>query len=266
MSGGPVLSFDNVTKRFPVGDHRWGSAARSVEAVKDLTLSIEAGQIVGLVGQSGAGKTTVGRLALGLERPDEGLVRVDGVNLGSISARRLRGIRRDLHMIFQDPYQSLHPGMTIGRVVTEPLEIAHVGRRERRVAAVAALEEVHLTPATDFLDRFPHELSGGQRQRVAFARALASTPRCVIADEPTSMLDVSLRASILELVEHLRQTLNCAVLYITHDLAVARHVCDQIGVLYQGRMVEIGAAQQIVDAPTHAYTKRLLDAAGSLGR
>lgn len=260
-----LLSFAGVTKRFEVGPRRLTGQRDAVVAVRDLNLSVAAGEIVGLVGQSGAGKTTVGRLALGLERPDEGQVTFDGVALQDRSARALRALRHRMHMVFQDPYQSLHPGMRVGQAVAEPLEIAGTGRRQRREAVLQALEEVKLTPGEEYIDRYPHQLSGGQRQRVAFARALVANPRLVVADEPTSMLDVSLRAGILELVLHIRQRARSAVLYITHDLAVAKHICDRIGVMQQGRLVEVGPAAEIIDHPTHDYTRRLLRAAENLG-
>lgn len=265
MTGEIIVRFRNVTKRFHLGSSPRLRGSGTVVAVRDFDLSVAAGEIVGLVGQSGAGKTTVGRLALGLEQPDAGEVIVEGRTLADRSDRELRRLRQRTHMIFQDPYQSLHPSMRIWELVAEPLAIAGVGRRQRRAAAVQALESVKLTPTSEYADRFPHELSGGQRQRVAFARARITEPRLVIADEPTSMLDVSLRAGILELVLQIREGDHNGVLYITHDLAVARHICDRIGVMQDGRLVELGEADRIIQQPREAYTHRLLEAAENLG-
>ncbi|HEX2027980.1 MAG TPA: ABC transporter ATP-binding protein [Nitriliruptorales bacterium] len=260
-----ILRFHNVTKSFHVGSAPLIGHRATVVAVRDFSLSVHAGEIVGLVGQSGAGKTTVGRLALGLERPDRGDIAFEGESLVARSRRQLRPIRQRMHMIFQDPYQSLHPSMRIWELVAEPLEIAGVRRLQRRAAAQRALETVKMTPSSQYLDRFAHELSGGQRQRVAFARAQIGAPRLVVADEPTSMLDVSLRAGILELVLQFREGGHNGVLYITHDLAVARHICDRIAVMQAGGLVELGAADQIINQPTHPYTRRLLQAATNIG-
>ncbi len=265
MTGETIVRFSSVTKRFRVGSGSLIGSSDTVVAVRDFTLSIHAGEIVGLVGQSGAGKTTVGRLALGLEIPDSGYVEFEGEPLASQSKRQLRRLRQRMHMIFQDPYQSLHPSMRIWQLVAEPLEIAGRSQRERRRAAEEALEAVKLTPSSEYVNRFPHELSGGQRQRVAFARARVGAPRLVVADEPTSMLDVSLRAGILELVLQIRESGHNGVLYITHDLAVARHICDRIAVMQAGRLVEVGAADDVIHHPTSDYTRRLLQAAENLG-
>jgi len=265
MSTGDVrLEFNNVTKTFHVGARSLVSGQTTIDAVREVTISVSSGEILGLVGESGAGKTTVGRLAMGLEKPTSGVVSFEGISLGDRTASELRRLRQRMHMIFQDPYQSLHPGMKVGDLVAEPLEIAGMAKRDRRSAAIDALEMVKLDPAAEFLHRFPHELSGGQRQRVAVARALVAKPRCVIADEPTSMLDVSLRAGILELVGLIRDEAHSAVLYITHDLAVARHICDRIGVMKNGEIVEIGPTDNVIESPEHPYTRQLLKAAHNL--
>jgi peptide/nickel transport system ATP-binding protein len=232
--------------------------------VRDVSLTLAPGEILGLVGESGAGKSTVGRLILRLERPDGGRLVFEGTDLAGLAERELRRVRARMHLIFQDPYQSLHPGMRVGEAVAEPLAIAGTDRRTRRERAAQALDEVDLTPPDRFLDRYPHELSGGQRQRVAVARAIVNLPCLVVADEPTSMLDVSLRAGILELLEGMRARHGISFVFITHDLAVARHICDRIGVMYQGELVELGSSDQVVNETLHPYTRTLLDAVDEL--
>jgi len=243
--------------------HRGGLRASTadVAALSDVSLTIAHGEIVSLVGQSGAGKTTLGRILLGLERPDSGEVWFDGQDLFTLTNRQLRKTRQRMHLMFQDPYASLHPGMRVAAVVGEPLAIAGLSAKGQTPRVQEALEEVDLSPATSFMPRYPHELSGGQRQRVALARALVGRPLFIVADEPTSMLDVSLRAGVLNLLQRIRERHDVAVLVITHDLAVAQHVSDRIAVLFQGRIVESGATGDVVAAPLHPYTRALLDAA-----
>lgn len=255
------MEFRNVTKTFRACRGLVGGKDR-VQAVRNMSFAIAERQIFALVGESGAGKSTAGRIALGLDRPEEGQVLFEGTDLAGLGARQRREIRRRTHFILQDPYQSLHPAMTVERLVAEPLAIAGVPRRRRRGRVAQALEEVSLTPAEQYLDRYPHQLSGGQRQRIAFARAIVGEPRLIVADEPVSMLDVSLQAGILELVVGLSE--RHVVIFITHDLAVARHVADRIGVMYQGRLVELGDAHEVVDNPLHPYSAALLAAAEEL--
>lgn len=255
----PVLALQGVSKSFR-SQGFWRSAAAPLAAVNDVTLSIAPAEIVGLVGMSGAGKSTLGRIVLGLERPDQGQVLFDGVDLAQLSERALRPMRQHMHLIFQDPYASLHPGMRVAQIVAEPLMIAGMRGKDRAEHVAAALEEVDLTPVARFARQYPHELSGGQRQRVALARAFIGRPRFVVADEPTSMLDVSLRAGILDLIARMRARYQIAFLFITHDLAVARYVSDRIGVMHEGRLIELGAAEEVIHRPQHEYTRALLAA------
>ncbi len=253
----PLLEMRDVGKTYT---KRARATARDVRAVDGVWMRVEAGEVVGLVGSSGAGKSTLGRLILGLERPDRGAVVLDGVDLTSLGGRALRAARRRMHLVLQDPYDSLHPGMRVREVVAEPLAIAGVRRAQRRAQAASALEEADLTPASAFLARFPHQLSGGQRQRVAIARAIVSQPRLIVADEPTSMLDASLRAGILALLLGLRDRFGTAFVFITHDLALARYVADRIAVMHEGRIVELGETERLLATPRHPYTRTLLDA------
>lgn len=254
-----LLDLRGVSKTFRRRSAFGGDHA-VVPAVADVSLTVEAAEIVALVGGSGAGKSTVGRMVLGLEPPDEGQVLFDGRDVTGMTEPELRRARQEMHLVFQDPYQSLHPGMRIGEVVEEPLVIAKVERQERRVLALAALEQAGISPADSFVDRFPHQLSGGQRQRVAMARALVGRPRLVVADEPTSMLDASLCAGILQVILDMRQRQGTAFIFITHDLAVARYVSDRMIVMSQGRVVEKGPTEAVIACPCEEYTRLLLAA------
>lgn len=255
----PVLELRAATKRFE------GRALRRrhrtvTYAVREVSLTVHPAEILALVGESGAGKSTAGRLALGLETADDGEVCFEGTSFAGLSHHELRQLRRRTHLILQDPYQALHPGMRVETIIGEGLDDSGVSREVREQRTVEALEEVQLTPASQVLSSYPHELSGGQRQRVAFARALVGNPALVVADEPVSMLDVSLQAGILALIEDMRAQHDIAFLFVTHDLAVARHVADRIAVMYGGRLLEIGPAEQVVHHPHHPYTEALLEA------
>lgn len=253
-----VLELSGVSKSFSrrslIGD------AQAVNAADNVSVSLARGEILGLVGESGAGKSTIGRIVLGLERPDRGEVLFDGTDLTRLSARQLRRVRRRMHMVLQDPYESLHPGMRLERIVAEPLAIAQVPRAQIPAKVESALDEVGLVPASGFVRRYPSELSGGQRQRVAIARAVVGRPELVVADEPTSMLDASLRAGVLELILSMRDRLGTAFIFITHDLAVARYVSDRIAVMHEGRLVEIGETDALIAEPQDDYTRTLLAA------
>jgi ABC-type glutathione transport system ATPase component len=233
--------------------------------VRGVSFTIAPGEILGLIGESGSGKTTVARAIMGLARSSAGSVRFEDKELIGLSERELRRVRRRLHLVFQDPYDSLHPHMRVREAVEEPMRIHGLGDKTyRRKTALAALEEVGLTPTSRFTERYPHQLSGGQRQRVAIARAIVSDPGLVLADEPTSMLDVSLRAGILEILKRHRDTRGAGYLFITHDLALARHFCDRIAVMFRGRLVELGPAETVVANPRHPYTQTLLRAVENL--
>lgn len=253
-----VLDLRGVSKSF--GSRRGLRSTPEIRAVDDVSLTVEDGEVVALVGESGAGKSTLARLILGLERPDAGVVRFDGRDLAALSRRDLRKARQQMHLVLQDPYQSLHPGMNVGRLVGEPLALRRVARSARTGPVLAAVEQVALHPAPAYCRRFPHQLSGGQRQRVALARALVAEPKLVVADEPTSMLDASLCAGILELILGIRDKFGTAFVYITHDLALARWVSDRMIVMRDGKIVEAGPSDEVVHHPTSGYTKLLLAA------
>ena len=238
-----------------------GGGGRQVSALKDLSLGLGAGEILGVVGESGSGKSTLGNIILGLEQPTTGTMLVDGKAGQGLKRGDRLAFRRRVQMIFQDPSGSLNPRFTIGRTVEEPLVIHGLGdAAERRRRMLAALEEAELKPAEHFAERFPHELSGGQRQRVAIARAVILRPSILIADEPVSMLDVSVRAGILRLLRRLVSDHDMSLIFITHDLSLIGTMCDRVIIMYRGCVVESGEAKAVMRAPRHPYTRQLIDA------
>jgi peptide/nickel transport system ATP-binding protein len=232
-----------------------------VKAVDDVSIDLRRGEVLGLVGESGSGKTTLGRTLLGLVPATDGSVEFDGREITRMSERELRALRREMQIVFQDPHASLNPAMTIEQSVGHPLQIHDIGdRNERRRRVAETLETVGLAPAEQFMAKYPSDLSGGQKQRAVIARAIILNPVLLVADEPVSMLDMSVRAKILELMLELKRELDLTYLYITHDLATAKFFCDRIAILYLGRVVEIGPAEAIYEDPKHPYTKALLRA------
>jgi oligopeptide/dipeptide ABC transporter ATP-binding protein len=255
----PLLALDNVTKHFVVRRSLVGVPSAVVRAVDGVSFTVAAGETLALVGESGCGKSTVGRLALRLIEPTAGNVRFDGRDLATLSGASLRRARAGAQLIFQDPYSSLNPRMTVGEMLGEPLllhtDLSAVSRRERvaELLLVVGLKSEHAR-------RYPHEFSGGQRQRIAIARALAAEPKLIICDEPVSALDVSIRSQILNLLKDLQQRLGLAYVFISHDLAVVKHIATRVAVMYLGRIVESAACDEIFAEPRHPYSQALLSA------
>ena len=260
QAGDPLLRLTELSKTFPGGRGGAGLGRRAlVHAVDGVTLDVAAGETLGVVGESGCGKSTLGRLIVRLLDPTGGRVEFDGRDITTLSRRSLRGIRRDLQLVFQDPFASLNPRRRVIEAVTDPLQIHGVASgRSARTAAIQLFETVGLRP--DAVDRYPHEFSGGQRQRIGIARALATRPRLLVADEPVSALDVSIQAQILNLMAELQEQLSLTYVFITHDLGVVNHFCDRIAVMYLGELVETGPAGPLYAAPAHPYTEALLSA------
>ena len=256
----PLVEVRNLVKSFPIRAGVFRRQVGEIQAVAGVSFDIRPGETLGLVGESGSGKSTTGRTLLRLEEPTAGEVLFDGRALAGLDTAGLRELRREMQMIFQDPYASLNPRHTVGTLVREPLEIHRIGapaERDRRVAEL--LDRVGLAPS--HAGRFPHEFSGGQRQRIGIARALATAPRFIVADEPISALDVSIQAQIVNLLADLQEERGLTYLLIAHDLAMVRHISDRVAVMILGRIVEIGPANVVLDRPRHPYTRALLDAA-----
>ena len=255
----PLLVVDNLQKHYPIRGGIWGSKIGNVRAVDGVSFSVAKGETLGLVGESGCGKSTLARTLMRLEDPTDGRVLFEGRDLAHASKDELFGLRRDIQIIFQDPYSSLNPRMTIGEIVREPLLVHRVGTKMEQLDTVRnLLETVGLTG--EMLGRYPHEFSGGQRQRIGVARALALEPRLVIADEPVSALDVSVQSQVLNLMIRLQRERELTYVFISHDLSVVEHVSDTIAIMYLGRIVEKGPVDRIFEHPAHPYTRALLQA------
>lgn len=254
-----LLNVKNLSKTYP------GRNGSVVQAVSDVSFSIEAGEVLGIVGESGCGKSTLGLSVLRLIEPSAGEILVEGREITGLSRRQMKAVRRDLQIIFQDPFGALNPRHKVGTIIGESLVVHKIGDAASRRARVSELLDLVGLPA-DAVDRFPHEFSGGQRQRIAIARALALNPKLIVADEAVSALDVSIQSQIINLVAELQKRLNLSIMFISHDLSVIRHVSDRVAIMYLGRIVEIGATEDVMETPRHPYTQVLLSAIPRAGQ
>ncbi|MFD5321931.1 ABC transporter ATP-binding protein [Streptomyces sp. NPDC127098] len=257
----PILQVRNLVKHFPLTQGiLFKRQIGAVKAVDDVSFELYQGETLGIVGESGCGKSTVAKLLMSLEKPTAGQILYKGEDISKLSGRALKAVRRNIQMVFQDPYTSLNPRMTVGDIIGEPFEIhpevAPKGDREKKVREL--LDVVGLNP--EYINRYPHQFSGGQRQRIGIARGLALNPEIIICDEPVSALDVSVQAQVINLMERLQDEFDLSYVFIAHDLSIVRHISDRVGVMYLGRIAEIGSDREIYDHPTHPYTQALLSA------
>lgn len=260
----PLIEIKNLKKYYPVSGGIRDIFTKSklvVKAIDDISLEIREGEILGLAGESGSGKTTTGEILVRLQDLTDGQIKFDGKDYVNIRKREEKQFRKEVQMIFQDPYETLNPRFTIFETIAEPLKISGIKKKSEIYDKVYhALETAELKPAEEYMFRYPHELSGGQRQRVAIARGIVLNPKFLVADEPVSMLDVSIRAGILNLLKRLRDEMGLSMLYVSHDLSTIKYLCDRIAVMYLGKIVEIGPVDQVIHQPQHPYTKALLSA------
>jgi peptide/nickel transport system ATP-binding protein len=257
--GGPLLEVSNLKKYFPIKRGILQREVARVHAVDDVSISVGAGETLGLVGESGCGKSTLGRCIVRLLEPTAGEIVFDGREIATLKSRRLRPLRREMQMVFQDPYASLNPRKRVGSIIAYPLKVHGIGdKRERRQRVQELLQTVGLSP--EHYNRFPHEFSGGQRQRIGVARALALRPKLIVADEPVSALDVSIQAQMVNLLAELQKDFGLTYIFIAHDLGVIRHVSDRIAVMYLGKLVELSPAEELYSRPIMPYTEALLSA------
>ena len=259
MPDGPLLNIVDLVKHFPLGGGVLAKPRGWVKAVDGVSFKVSRGESFGLVGESGCGKTTLGRLILRLIEPTDGRIEFEGQNIFSLSPAELMPLRRRMQIIFQDPYSSLDPRMKVDAIITEPLRaIQRLTRQQRQDTAAELLEKVGLQKAD--LDKYPHEFSGGQRQRIGIARSLCVRPELIVADEPVSALDVSIQAQVINLMQDLKDEFNLAYVFISHDLSVVEHICDRIAVMYLGTIIELATTEDFSHAPRHPYTRALLQA------
>ena len=254
-----MLTVNGLKKHFPIRGGIFSKTVGYVQAVDGVSFHINKGEIMGLVGESGCGKTTVGRLILGLYGPTAGEIHFEGANISTLSKQEMRNVRRNMQVIFQDPFGSLNPRMTIGNIVGEPLYVHNIAKgKEKEEQVVNILETVGIS--SRYMKRYPHEFSGGQRQRIGIARALALNPKLIVCDEPVSALDVSIQAQVINLLEDLQAKFGFTYLFIAHDLSVIKHISDKVAVMYLGKIVELADTEDLYTNPLHPYTEALLSA------